>query len=170
MIVVRKMERNDMSMSPSLLELIKDDITRHEGYVDSIYLDSVGEKTFGIGHLITPSDPEATWPVGTPISNVRIEQAFVNDVRQAVEDAEKLCKNKTGEDLYVHPENVIRVLVNMAFNLGYARLGRFKRMWAAIAKGRYDEAAEEMEDSKWYGQVGRRSKELCRLMEWSSKE
>jgi lysozyme len=74
------------------------------------------------------------------------------------------------EDLDEHPLNVQRVIVNMAFNLGYSRLKGFKRMLAAVSNRDYERAAKEMEDSKWYGQVGRRSKELCRLMEWASDE
>ena len=35
---------------------LKDDLTRDEGRVDEIYIDSLGHKTFGIGHLVTETD------------------------------------------------------------------------------------------------------------------
>ena len=40
-------------------------------------------------------------------------------------------------------------------------------MRAAVEAKDYTKASEEMKDSLWYKQVGRRSKELCRLMEWA---
>jgi lysozyme len=62
------------------------------------------------------------------------------------------------------PTNVQRVCVNMAFNLGRTRLSRFKKMITAVNEGKYAKAADEMIDSKWYGQVGNRSRELVELM------
>lgn len=150
------------TMNPNLKTLIEDDLVRHEGYVERIYLDHLGFKTFGVGHLVTMSDIEYTWPVDTPVSKERIEQCFKQDLDNAIAECERLFP-----DLYVHPENVQRVLVNMTFNLGVPKLKRFKRLREAVSERDYAKAAEEMIDSKWYGQVGRRSKELVRLMEWS---
>lgn len=150
------------TMNTNLKTLIEDDLIRHEGYVGHIYLDHLGFKTFGVGHLVTKDDMEYTWPVDTPVSTERIEQVFNQDLDNAIEDTEKLFK-----DLYSHPENVQRVLVNMMFNLGYNRLSNFKKMRKAIKDKDYSEAAAQMVDSKWYKQVGRRSKELVRLMEWA---
>jgi lysozyme len=52
----------------------------------------------------------------------------------------------------------------MAFNLGRSRLSKFKKMVTAVNEGNYAKAADEMTDSKWYRQVGRRSKELVEIM------
>jgi lysozyme len=142
-----------------LLDIIKEDLIRHEGYIREIYLCSENYETFGVGHLVTPNDMEHGWPVGTPVTDERILQCFHDDTMQAVEDAESLVDN-----LYDHPDNVIRVLVNMAFNLGRTRLGKFRKMIAAVNNHDYSAAADEMEDSRWYHQVGRRSKELVNTM------
>jgi lysozyme len=40
------------------------------------------------------------------------------------------------------------VLMNMAFNLGYARLAKFVRMLRAVNEGRYTDAAAEIRDSE----------------------
>ena len=145
--------------------MIEDDLIRHEGYVEEIYLCSAGYPTFGIGHKVTPQDPEYNLEVGSPVSKERCEQAFVQDLAIALEDAEKLLPGLTER-----PTNVQRVLVNMAFNLGYNRLSKFKRMLNAVNLKDYPRAAEEMIDSKWYHQVGRRGKELVRLMEWCHED
>ena len=148
-----------MSMKTELLDQIKEDLVRHEGYVTEIYLCSENIPTFGIGHMVTESDMEYTWPVGTPVEDERILQVFHDDCMIAVNDAEQVV-----DDLYSHPDDVIRVLVNMAFNIGRPRLSRFKKMLAAVNEGKYVKASQEMIDSKWFHQVGRRSVELTEMM------
>ncbi len=143
----------------SLMEQIKEDLVRHEGYVTEIYLCSEGYPTFGIGHMVTEQDMEYTWPVGTPVDDERILQVFHDDCEEAINDVEHLVS-----DMSCHPDRVIRVLVNMAFNLGRPRLSRFKNMLAAVDAQDYKTAAKEMIDSRWYGQVGRRSEELVEMM------
>lgn len=146
-------------LPPNLIEQIKEDLVRHEGYVTEIYLCSEGYPTFGIGHMVTEADMEYTWPVGTPVTDERILQVFHDDCKVAVADVELLVDN-----LSDHPDFVSRVLVNMAFNIGRPRLSKFKNMLAAIEAKDYSLAAEEMIDSKWYRQVGRRSEELVEIM------
>ena len=146
-------------LPPNLIEKIKEDLVKHEGYVTEIYLCSEGYATFGIGHMVTETDMEYTWPVGTPVTDERILQVFHDDCKIAVEDAEKIV-----EDLYAHPDDVIRVLVNMVFNLGRPRLSKFKNMIAAVDAKEYDKAADEMVDSKWYRQVKTRGVELVEIM------
>jgi lysozyme len=53
----------------------------------------------------------------------------------------------------------------MCFNLGYPRLSNFKKFLAAIQTGNWEEASEEMLDSKWAIQVGDRAKRLAKRME-----
>jgi len=146
-------------MKNELLEQIKEDLIRHEGYVAEIYLDSENLPTFGIGHLVTENDMEYTWPVGTPVTDERILQVFHTDCNEAVNDAECIIDN-----LFDHPDHVVRVLVNMAFNLGRTRLSKFKNMVAAVNANDYQLASEEMIDSKWYRQVKRRGEELVEIM------
>jgi lysozyme len=147
----------------NLFDIIKEDLIRHEGYIREIYLCSEGYPTFGVGHLVVETDPEYTWPVGTPVTDERILTVFHEDFLDALEDAESLV-----DRLYLHPDNVIRVLVNMAFNLGRARLRKFKKMLAAIERHDYGTAADEMVDSKWYRQVKRRGVELENVMRFES--
>ena len=142
-----------------LMDQIKEDLVRHEGYVTEIYLCSENYPTFGIGHMVTENDMEHTWPVGTPVTDERILQVFHDDCKVAIADAELLVNN-----LSDHPDFVSRVLVNMAFNIGRPRLSKFKNMLAAIEAKDYNRAADEMIDSKWYHQVGRRSQELVEIM------
>lgn len=146
-------------LSQSLMSQIKEDLIRHEGYVKEIYLDTEHLPTFGIGHLVTPDDIEYGWPVGTPVEEERIDNVFEKDFNTAYNDACAIFHL-----LDTHPDKVVRVCVNMAFNLGRTRLKRFRKMIEAVNAHNYDKAADEMVDSRWYTQVGRRSEELVALM------
>lgn len=142
-----------------LIEIVKEDLIRHEGYVAEIYLCSEGYPTFGIGHMVTEEDMEYTWPVGTPVTDERILEVFKKDCEIAYTDACALVLNFAGQ-----APDAQRVLVNMAFNLGRNRLSKFKNMLKYVNEGNYLMAANEMINSKWYGQVGRRSAELVDIM------
>ena len=146
-------QRND------LIEIVKEDLIRHEGYVAEIYLCSEGYPTFGIGHMVTEEDMEHTWPVGTPVTDERILEVFKKDCEIAYTDACALVLNFAGQAPDAH-----RALVTTEFNLGRNRLSKFKNMLKYVNEGNYLMAANEMINSKWYGQVGRRSAELVDMM------
>jgi len=142
-------------MTPELIETIKEDLIKHEGYKQTIYLCSEGIPTFGIGHAVKEYDVEWTWPVGTPVEKERIDNAFQADLEDAINDVKALVPSIEDK-----PSQCQRVLVNMAFNLGRTRLGKFKKMIRAVEENNFKEAANQMVDSRWYNQVGNRSIEL----------
>jgi lysozyme len=57
-----------------------------------------------------------------------------------------------------------RVLLNMAFNLGLAKLLGFRNTLAAVRERRFEDAARGMEASLWYKQVGERARRLAAMM------
>ena len=61
------------------IELCKQEIKRHEGEVLEIYMDSLGYKTLGVGHLCQPNDPEYNWEVGTPVSQEVVDMYYEDD-------------------------------------------------------------------------------------------
>ena len=65
------------------------------------------------------------------------------------------------EDL---PEEVQHIIANMCFNMGRPRLSKFKMMQAAVNARDWNEAAEQMIDSKWYTQVPNRARRLVDRM------
>jgi hypothetical protein len=52
----------------------------------------------------------------------------------------------------------------MTFNLGGTRFGKFNNMWKGVVSSDWEKVAVEMEDSKWFRQVGRRSVELQEMV------
>ena len=128
-----------------------------EGVVYEVYLDHLGLPTFGVGHLILESDEEHGQPVGTPVSAERVRECFDRDIETSISECSKLYGEREFGDF---PEEVQQILVNMMFNMGRPRLSGFKNFNAALAEGDWNRAADEMVDSRWYGQVGARAKRL----------
>lgn len=145
--------------SSELRDKIMSDLIRHEGVVYSIYLDSEGLPTFGIGHLVTKDDKEYGWDVGTPVGDDRVIEAFSKDLEVAEQECKLLFPS-----LRSYPDEVQCILVNMTFNLGRPRLSKFKKMIAAVEAEDWNTAADEMMDSRWYRQVKTRGVELVKRM------
>jgi len=135
------------------------DLELDEGCKHEIYKDHLGFFTLGIGHLIGTNDPEFGEPVGTPVSEERVQAAFERDLDAVLLDCVKLYP-----DFDKLPEDAKLIIANMMFNLGYPRLSAFKKMKAAVDAGDFEEAANQMEDSKWYRQVPNRAERLCNRM------
>ena len=123
----------------------------HEGFCETIYEDSLGHLTFGIGHLIKPSDPEYGKPCGTNVSSVgpfksnpqRILSAFDADMAGVEADVYKLYP-----DFDCQPDFVQTVVGDMMFNMGYAGLSEFGNMKQCILDKDYDCAANEIRYTK----------------------
>ena len=141
------------------IEEFKKEIEIDEGCKYEIYLDHLNLPTFGIGHLILDSDPESGEEVGTPVSEDRVSECFNKDVHTVLSDCEKLY-----EDFYTLPEEVQRIIANMMFNMGYPRLSKFIGMKAGVDARDWQQAADEMVDSRWYNQVTNRAERLVKRM------
>ena len=127
-----------------------DQLIKHEGLELKVYKCTEGFETIGVGRNLRDrgiSEDEARCLCDNDIEIVEREltAAFpmvskLNDVR-------------------------VRVVLDMAFNVGVPRLKGFVKMWKAIELDDYEQAAIEMLDSKWARQVKGRSYTLSRMME-----
>ena len=134
---------------------LREQLKIDEGVKYEIYDDHLGYKTFGIGHLVKATDEEYGWPVGTPVSEKRVNSVFDEDVETYIAETEKVFGNL--EDM---PQEVQQVLVNMCFNMGAPRLSQFKKFIKAIHDEDWATASVEMLDSRWASQVGVRANRL----------
>ena len=141
------------------VEQLRDTLKVDEGCVNSIYLDHLNLPTLGIGHLINEWDEEYGKPVGTPVSEERVNELFDKDIQITIDECEQLFSNF--QDL---PEEVQQILANMMFNLGRPRLSKFRRLCKAVAERNWKECAIQMEDSKWHKQVTKRADRLISRM------
>ena len=144
------------------IEQCKAEIKRHEGEVLEIYMDSLGYKTLGVGHLCQPNDPEYSWEVGTSVSQEVVDMYYEDDFDKHYKEAIHVFGSQ--EDFYKLPEKIQHVLVNMCFNLGGSRLSKYRNMLQACREHNWDRMAAEMQNSRWFNQVGRRSIELQQVV------
>ena len=143
-------------------EQLREQLIYDEGVVYEIYEDHLGYATFGIGHLVKETYPEYGQPVGTKVAYQRVMDCFREDCDVAVRE----CAILYGEDYFEDfPGEVQEILVNMMFNLGKPRLGKFKKMMAALKKEDWKEAAVEGRDSRWHKQVTKRAERLMSRLE-----
>ena len=141
------------------IEQLRKELEVDEGVKYEIYNDHLGYPTFGIGHLVRDTDPEAGAAIGTPVSEDRVIEAFNQDVETVLSDCNILY-----DDFGDLPEEAQLIIANMMFNLGRPRLSKFKGMKAGVDSRDWKKAADEMIDSAWYRQVPNRAGRLVTRM------
>jgi len=127
-----------------------------EGVRSSAYTDSEGYLTIGVGRLIDENK-------GGKLSADEIEYLLDNDI-------DKVINQTIREFDWYQDLTEIRkeVILNMVFNLGIGGVKKFKMMTNALKRHDWNEAAREMLDSKWSGQVGQRAIRLSEAMRTDS--
>lgn len=142
---------------------LKQQLIEDEGVKYEIYKDSLGYLTFGIGHLITRTDPEYGMPVGTPVSEDRVFKVFEQDVDLILNE----CYVLYGPGpFFGFPEEVRQVLANMMFNLGRGKLSKFVNFNGEIFRHNWKAAAAHGRDSLWWKeQVPNRAERLMSRLE-----
>ena len=142
------------------VDKLKEEIKTDEGVIYEVYLDHLGYKTCGVGHLCRATDPENKLEVGDPVSVERVDVLFAEDLETTIDECKLLYNNF--DDL---PEEVQRIIANMMFNMGRPRLSRFHKMKKAVDNGDWIEASVQMKDSLWARQVPNRADRLVKRME-----
>lgn len=138
-------QRNSVNID-RLKEILRD----HEGVRNYPYEDTVGKVTIGVGRNLTDnglSDEEVEHLLHTDVTRV-LGRCLSLDYWSSLSDSRRL------------------VVADIVFNIGFTKWSRgFVKANQAIRDKDYKKAAEEMLDSKWARQVGRRAIKLARVME-----
>ena len=138
-------------------ETLKEKIKIHEGFRDTIYLDTLNKKTIGYGHLIVHEDD---FVEGKPYPKEELEVLFDKDFEKGWELMIRFC---SVNNLNVS-EEAQEVLCEMIFQMGYSGVGKFKNMIKALQNKEYKVASIEMLDSRWAKQTPNRASELSQHM------
>lgn len=147
-----------------------DKLVEHEGLVLTVYKDTLGIDTIGIGRNLKDrgiSKEELDY-MDIPNMDVIYEHGITEaDARYlALNDIaiveNELCRVHTCVENLDSVRQLI--LMDMAFNMGVPRLCKFVKMWNAIHEENFEAASREMLDSRWARQVGRRAKILSDAM------
>jgi len=135
---------------------VEDFIASLEGREHHAYLDTEGNWTTGIGHKIKRDESDLIKKV---LTDDDIDELFKRDIAQAISDAKRLVNNF--DELCVPRQAVIQ---SMAFNMGYDRLAGFRQMINAIENEDYNEAQQQILDSKMARQLPERAATLAHMM------
>jgi len=139
---------------------LKARVQDHEGLRTSVYLDTLGKKTVGIGHLVQDHELER-FAEGVEIPMEEIMEIFEMDLNRAAAGADMLIEDNVGHDL---PQHVGEVILEMVFQLGTTGVSKFKKFWKALRVKDWKKAAEEMKDSRWHSQTPRRCESLAEIV------
>ena len=134
---------------------LKEQVKEHEGFVDTVYKDSLGFATIGYGHLVRSDDP---YKEGQTYTKEVLSEQFDWDFEEAKNNALSLI----GDIPLVFQAQC--VIIEMVFQLGIAGVGKFKAMWKALKENDYNTASLEMLDSRWAKQTPKRAEKLSAIM------
>ena len=151
-------------------ENLIDKLIEHEGMVLTVYQDTLGIDTIGIGRNL--KDRGISQEELDHMDIPHIDLIYRDGITEA--DARYLADNDVqiveDELLRAHPcvdglDSVRQlILIDMAFNMGVPRLCKFTLMWNAIHEEKFEVAAKEMLDSRWANQVKLRAVKLANAM------
>ncbi len=132
-----------------LLESVK----KHEGYRNKVYLDTLGKRTVGVGHLCV----EDFWEDDKEYEESFLMEILEKDLQSAIDQADDMCK-----DLKISSDAKI-LIIEMIFQLGGNGVSKFRKMWQALQQDPpdYAEASVQMLDSRWAKQTPNRAQEMA---------
>jgi len=132
-------------------------VKQHEGYRNKVYLDSLGKRTVGVGHLCV----EDFWEDDKEYEEKFLLTILEHDLKSAIKSAESLLKDCPDLD-----DLAKEIIVEMVFQLGKTGVSKFRNMWKALKHypPNYEQASIEMLDSRWASQTPGRAKEMSEHM------
>lgn len=129
--------------------ILKHRLMNEEGFRDRLYKDTEGFLTIGYGWC-----PEKN-PMSEELAEIVLEY-HINQVEK------NLLSLFTISEWYLKLDPVRQsVIMDLAYNMGLDRLLGFQKMIDAIKENDFDTAANEMLNSKWHLQVGKRAEALA---------
>tara|TARA_R100001594_G_scaffold29502_1_gene54997 strand:+ start:986 stop:1435 length:450 start_codon:yes stop_codon:yes gene_type:complete len=143
----------------TFLEELREEIAADEGVKHEIYLDHLGFKTCGIGHLCLGHELEYNLPVGTRITEERVAELFDQDIKRTLSDCQVI--HPEYDD---YPAEAQKVIASMCYQMGMPRLMKFRKTNDLIKKRMWREASIEMLNSRWHEQTPQRAKRLSQRM------
>lgn len=135
------------------LQQLKKELTRDEGRHLSVYRDTEGYYTIGVGHYLGRDKRMSV------ITDEECDALFSADIVEAEQTADRHLPGWRDLDPVRQ-----RAILNMCFNLG-DRIGGFRRFIAAVARRDWAEAGKEMMMSRWAQQVKARAVRLRAMIE-----
>lgn len=143
-----------------------------EGLKLSIYKDTEGYWTVGIGHLLTkkPSsdvaksvlDSQIGRTTNGTITEAEARKLFQTDVDKAIH---QIQLNSTLAPIYAAYDTTRKqALINMVFQMGVNGVAAFKNSLTLVKNGSYSQALTNLRKSKWYSQTPKRAERVIQVL------
>ena len=132
-------------------------VKKHEGYRNKVYLDTLGKRTVGVGHLCV----EDFWEDDKEYEEKFLMTILEHDLETAIKGAKDLMSEHGCMDIDEVAEEII---IEMIFQLGKTGVSKFRNMWKALSELNYVGASYEMLDSRWAKQTPNRAKGMADTM------
>ena len=139
------------------LERLLKSVKKHEGYRNKVYLDTLGKRTVGVGHLCV----EDFWEDDKEYEEKFLMTILEHDLQSAIKGAKELMSENGCNDIDEIAEELI---IEMVFQLGKTGVSKFRNMWKHLSALEYSSAASEMLDSRWAKQTPNRAKNMSAQM------
>ena len=121
----------------------------HEGYKPTVYKCTAGVDTIGIGFAIKDLN-----------LSEEVCELILTEKLEALEERFE----KKFDWFQESPVEVRNVMLNMAYQLGFAGFCKFKKTIAYLEEAEWELASKEMLDSRWAKQTPNRAKELSEII------
>lgn len=144
-----------MTIDIKSLNLIRDlsaDLRRDEGVQRSVYLDSLGYETIGVGRLVDSMK-------GGGLSDAEIDFLLQNDIQRCLEDIQQ-------EPWYVTclTDEQRRALLNMRFQLGAKGIRSFVTFLSLCIQKKWAQAAADLSTTTYAHQTPARCARIQKLL------
>lgn len=132
---------------------LRSQLIRDEGSRSTVYIDTTGNPTFGVGHKGS-----------TPLSPVAISQILNDDIAHAtVELLDDPTMRPIMDRLSLTRQNA---LINMVFTMGIGGVLGFKDMISALEREDYAGAGHAIRESLWWkNQAQERAERIAKQIE-----
>jgi GH24 family phage-related lysozyme (muramidase) len=152
------------------LQEVKDFIAPSEGSRSKSYNDSRGNRTVGVGiNLDAPDAAKLLRGLGVNYTAVKsgqrrlsadeIDYLFTRKVQDAMAAGQRVLQSWDE-----HPKQVQLAVTDMIYNLGPTGFKNMDRAVGALERKNYSRAANYLEQSRWYQQVGGRAEKVVALI------
>ena len=92
-------------------------VKKHEGYRNKVYLDTLGKRTVGVGHLCV----EEFWEDDKEYEEKFLMDILEADLKNAINGAERLCSNCPDID-----DLAKEIIIEMVFQLGETGVSKLR--------------------------------------------
>jgi lysozyme len=139
-----------------MFEKLRSQIEFEEGKRLKAYVCTAGHKTIGIGHNLDAKPTFNGHKIPGVITDELCRDLFESDINEVINNLDRVWP------FYKQLDDARRdAILNMAFQLGYAGLMKFKKCLLALESGNWEEAKKQALDSSWAKQTPKRANRVA---------